>query len=158
MPADATFLRDQARLRWREVHGAASPLRRGVPVVLSGEVPIMVLAAETASAEDFVELKTISGADLTLILAPARAAAILRASISMDATAVAITLPDSFKNIDILRFLADPLVIHPAISEVLRAVPTLPLSDAAICLAKIARLLPAVLAVPLLLDTAKLVA
>ena len=129
MPTDATFIRGQTRLRLRQVHRAASDLRRGVPVVLMGEVPLMILAAETASAEDFMELKTVSGADLVLILAPARAAAALRASISMDATAVAIALPDSFQNVDILRFLADPLAIQPAVPEVLRAVSTLPLLE-----------------------------
>jgi GTP cyclohydrolase II len=140
------------------VHRAASDLRRGVPVVLTGESPLVILAAETASLEEFVELKAFFGANPMLILAPTRAAAILRESISTDAAAVALMLPASVKNVDELRYFADPLATAPAISGVLSAVPAPGLSDAAIGLAKIGRLLPAILAVPLSPETAGLAA
>jgi GTP cyclohydrolase II len=84
-----------------------------------------------------------------LILAPARAAAILRTPMSADAAAVAVTLPDAILNMEVYQSLADPLAAQPAVRELLRVVPAPPYSDAAISLAKIGRLLPAILAVPL---------
>jgi GTP cyclohydrolase II len=142
----------------RQVHRAASDLRRGVPVVLQGDLPLLILAVEAAGEEGLAELKTISDTDLMLILAPARAAAILRASISTDAAAVAVVLPDTFQNLENYQSLVDPLAIQPLVREVLRTVPVPLLSVAAISLAKIGRLLPAILAVPLRHDAAPLIA
>jgi GTP cyclohydrolase II len=149
MSADPAVTGDPIRLRLRQVHRAASDLRRGVPVVLGGDAPLLILAAETAGADGLVELESISGADLVLILAPPRAAAILRAPMSADAAAVAVTLPASLRKVEVYRSLADPLAVQPAVREVLRAVSAPRLSKAAIGLAKIGRLLPAILAVPL---------
>jgi GTP cyclohydrolase II len=118
-------------------------------VVLGGDAPLLILAAETAGAEAVAELARISGTDPVLILAPARAAAILRAPMASDATAVAVTLPDSFRKAEVYQSLADPLAVQPAVREVLRAVPAPRLAEAAIGLAKIGRLLPAILAAPL---------
>ena len=157
MPADSVVIGDQARLLLRQVHRAASDLRRGVPVVLGGDEPLLILAAETAGVDGLMELESISGADLLLILAPARAAAILRAPMSADAAAVAVTLPDSFRKIEVYQSLADPLAAQPVVRDVLRAVAAPRLSDAAIGLAKICRLLPAVLAVPLPRDAVPLI-
>src|ERR1700743_2391829 len=106
MPADSSFVRNQLRSRWRQVHRAASDLRRGVPVVLTGESPLVILAAETASLEEFVEFKAVFGANPMLIPAPSGAAAILRESISTDAAAVALMLPASVQNVDELRYFA----------------------------------------------------
>jgi GTP cyclohydrolase II len=142
----------------RQVHRAASDLRRGVPVVLQGDLPLLILAVEAAGDEGLAELKTISGTDLMLILAPARAAAILRASISTDTMAVAMVLPDIFQNLESYRSLADPLAVQPLLRDVLRTVPVPLLSVAAISLAKIGRLLPAILAVPLVHNAAALIA
>jgi GTP cyclohydrolase II len=149
MSADPAVTGDPVRLRLRQVHRAASDLRRGVPVVLGGDAPLLILAAETAGADGLVELASTSGTDIVLILAPARAAAILRAPMSAEAAAVAVTLPASFQKIEIYQSIADPLAVQPAVREVLRAVSAPRLSEAAIGLAKIGRLLPAILAVPL---------
>jgi GTP cyclohydrolase II len=149
MPVDSVAMSNQARLRLRQVHRAASDLRRGVPVVLRSDAPLVILAAETAGADGFAELTAMSGSRPVLILAATRAAAILRAPMSADAAAVAIALPDSFQNIEIYQALADPLMAQPTIRSTLRAVPAPPDSSAAIGLAKISRLLPAILAVPL---------
>lgn len=149
MSADPAVTGDPVRLRLRRVHRAASDLRRGVPVVLGGDAPLLILAAETAGADGLLELEAISGSDLVLILASARAAAILRAPMSADAAAVAVTLPASFRKVEVYQSLADPLTVQPAVREVLRPVPAPRLSKAAIGLAKIGRLLPAILAVPL---------
>jgi GTP cyclohydrolase II len=84
-----------------------------------------------------------------LILAPARAAAILRAPMSADAAAVAVVMPDSLYKIVVYQSLADPTAAQPAAREMLHTVPAPPFADAAVALAKIGRLLPALLAAPL---------
>ncbi len=139
----------QTKGRLRLVHRAASELRRGVPVILGGAAPLLVLAAETAGPDALAELEELSATRPMLILAPARAAAILRAPMSAQAAAVAVALPDSLHQIATYQSLADPTAPQPAVREVLHAVPAPPLADAAIALAKIGRLLPALLAVPL---------
>jgi GTP cyclohydrolase II len=68
---------------------------------------------------------------------------------SAEDAAVAVTLPDTIQDIQVYQSLADPMAAQPAVRELLRPLPAPPLSDAAIGLAKIGRLLPAVLAVPL---------
>ena len=141
---------DQARLRLRQVHRAASDLRRGVPVVLGGNRCLLILAAETAGPDGLAELEAIAGTAAVLVLAPARAAAILRAPMSADAAAVAVALPAAIATIEVFQALTDPIEAQPAVREMLQAVPAPPLADAAIRLAKIGRLLPALLAVPLL--------
>jgi GTP cyclohydrolase II len=158
MSADPAVVADQARLNLRQVHRAASDLRRGVPVVLGGDAPLLILSAETGGTDELLELGTISGASPMLILAPARAAAILRAPMAANGGAVAVRLPDSFDNIQVYQSLADPLAVQPAVRDMLRPVPTPRLADAAIGLAKIARLLPAILAVPLPFAPAAVVA
>ncbi|HEX3573118.1 MAG TPA: GTP cyclohydrolase II, partial [Rhodopila sp.] len=149
MQTEPTPHADQTRMRLRQVHRAASELRRGVPVVLGDAAPLLVLAAETAGADALAELEAIAGARPVLILAPARAAAILRTPMSAEIAAVAVELPDSLYKREIFQALADPTAAQPAVRDRLRTVPTPPLADAAIALAKIGRLLPALLAVPL---------
>ncbi len=149
MSADATPTADVTRFRLRKVHRAASELRRGVPVVIGSEAPLVVLAAETAGRDALKELELLSAVRPVLILAPARAAAILRAPMSADAGAVAVTLPDALHNIEIYQAFADPTAVQPPARAMLEPVPLPPLADAAIALAKIGRLLPALLAVPL---------
>ncbi|MDR3529777.1 MAG: GTP cyclohydrolase II, partial [Rhodopila sp.] len=118
-------------------------------MILGGDTPLVILAAETAGAGGMAELEMIAGVRPVLILAPARAAAILRVPIPADTVSVAIELPDSFRNIETYQSIADPMAVQPVVRDVLRAVPAPPFSDAAIGLAKIGRLLPAILAVPL---------
>jgi GTP cyclohydrolase II len=149
MSADLASMSDQARARLRQVHRAASELRRGVPVVVDGEWPLLVLAAETAGGDALAELESLSGVRPVLILAPARAAAILRMPMAADDGAVAVVLPDSLYRIEVYQSLADPTVAQPPVREVLQTVPAPALADAAIALSKIGRLLPALLAVPL---------
>ncbi len=139
---------EQARARLRQVHRAASELRRGVPVIVDGTSPLLVLAAETAGADALAELESLSGTRPMLVLAPARAAAILRAPMSADGGAVAIVLPDSLYKIEVYQALADPTAKQPMVREMLHAVPAAALADAAIALVKIGRLLPAVLVAP----------
>lgn len=147
MLVDPGLSSGQARVRLRQVHRAASDLRRGVPVLLGGDVRLLILAVETAGADAVAELEAISGIHPVLMLAPARAAAILRTPMSATTAVVAVTMPDS--EIEIYQSLADPMSPQPPIRDTLRPVPPPLNADAAIRLAKIARLLPALLAVPL---------
>jgi GTP cyclohydrolase II len=149
MPADPAMTADAVRQRLRQVHRAASELRRGVPVVLDGASPLLVLAAETAGGNALAELEGLAGMRPALILAPARAAAILRAPMSAEGEAVAVVLPDSLYRIEVYQSLADPIAKQPAVRGMLNVGAAPPLAGAAIALAKLGRLLPALLAVPL---------
>ena len=95
MVADPLVVADAAKLNLRLVHRAAAELRRGVPVILAGDEPLLIVAAETAGADALAELESLSGAHPTLILAPARAAAILRAPMSADVRGKASSFPAS---------------------------------------------------------------
>jgi GTP cyclohydrolase II len=149
MQSELGIQAEQARLRLRQIHRAASDLRRGVPVVLDGPAPLLVLAAETAGVEGLAELEAISGGALMLILAPARAAAILRKPMPAQAEAVAVSLPPFLRNIPTFQSLVDPTVKQPAIRDAVEVEVDAQAATAALALAKIGRLLPAVLAVPL---------
>jgi GTP cyclohydrolase II len=149
MQSELGIQAEQARLRLRQIHRAASDLRRGVPVVLDGPAPLLVLAAETAGVEGLAELEAISGAALMLILAPARAAAILRKPMPAQAEAVAVSLPPFLRNIPTFQSLVDPTAKQPAIRDAVETEVDAQAATAALALAKIGRLLPAVLAVPL---------
>jgi GTP cyclohydrolase II len=123
-----------------------------VPVLLDGEEPLLILAAETAGPEALAEAGMLAGAHPILVLAPARAAAILRAPMPADAAAIAVSLPQASRRAEVYQALADPTVVQPARRDGLQAVQLPLLSDAAIGLAKIGRLLPAVLTVRLAPD------
>src|SRR5690242_3708897 len=71
-PADPTVL------QLRAVHRAVADLKRGTPVLVECDAPLVVLPAETAGARGLSELTAIAGAPPVLLLAPARAAAVLR--------------------------------------------------------------------------------
>jgi GTP cyclohydrolase II len=150
----------------RSVHRAASDLRRGTPVLLRGEGHVLVIAAaETVGAEGMSEVAACAAAaPPVLLLAPARAAALVRAAAVVSpraaevvrplpataaaSEAVALRLPPALLDPVALRGLADPTagLLPPEAPRPLRDVP--PLSAAALVLAKIARLLPAVVAAP----------
>jgi GTP cyclohydrolase II len=149
MQSELAMPAEQARLRLRQIHRAASDLRRGVPVVLDGSAPLLLLAAETAGVDGLAELETIAGAGLMLILAPARAAAILRKPMPAQAEAVAVSLPPFLRNIPTFQSVADPTAKQPAVRDLVEVSVDAQAATAALALAKIGRLLPAVLAVPL---------
>src|SRR5271166_2346755 len=140
-PPDAPV--DAARLR--AVHRAVSELRRGTPVLLAGAEPLVLLAVETVSPRGVAELAALTGEPPVMLLAPARAAAVLRRRMSQRVQAVAIEVADCLADAEKLRGLADPTMDQP-----IRKVPVeakLPgLARPALALAKLARLLPAMLA------------
>ena len=64
-------------LRLRMLHRAAAELRRGTPVLLTGEAPLVLLAAETAGPRGLIEFAALAAEPPVLLLAPVRAAAVL---------------------------------------------------------------------------------
>ena len=148
-PASPRTMQDPAVPRLRAVHRAMADLRRGTPVVLDGIEGLVLLAAETAGARGLAEFAALAGAAPVLLLAPARAAAVLRRPVQQDAPAVPLQLPRSLLDPVSLRSLADPTAdqLLPADATAASHLPAD--AAAALALVKLARLLPAVIAAPL---------
>jgi GTP cyclohydrolase II len=138
---------DPDALRLRAVHRAAAELRRGTPVLLTGDEPLVLLAAETAGPGGLVELAALAAEPPVLLLAPVRAAAVLHRPLEQGLAVVALHLNTELLAPGPLRGLADPTIeeLLPAQPEPAQ-VPELALP--ALTLAKLGRLLPAVLAAP----------
>jgi len=151
--SDPIATSDQGALRLRAVHRAAAELRRGTAVVLTGETPLVLLAAETAGPSGLAELTALAAAPPVLLLAPVRAAAVLHRPVEHEQAVVALHLSAELLAPGPLRGLADPTVeeLLPAQPE---PAPAPDLALPALALAKLARLLPAVLAAPLRQDGA----
>jgi len=146
-PMEPGMTPDPLVLRLRAVHRAVADLRRGTPVLLEGEDTLIVIPAETAGARGLGEFAAIAGAAPVLLLAPARAAAVLRRPIEQGVAAVALALPRALLEPASLRSLADPTAEQLITAD--RTVGPAPaLAGAALALAKLARLLPAVIVAP----------
>lgn len=133
----------------RRVHRAASELRRGVPVILSGSSPLVLLGAETSSPAAVAELQSLAGTAPVMLLAPARAAAILRMPMEPDTEVAAVALAQAVLAGGAFQKLPDPTARQSAGRDDVRPAPVPPGAVAAFRLAKIAQILPAVLAAPL---------
>jgi len=138
---------DAEVLRLRTVHRAAADLRRGTPVLLTGASPLVVLAAETASSRGLAELATLSAGAPVLLLAPMRAAAVLHRPVEPGQAVVALLMEGALLAPGPLRGLADPTVEELLPGQPAPA-PAPELAQQALALAKLGRLLPAVLAAP----------
>ena len=141
---------DQRRLAMRGVHRAISDLRRGTPVlIVQQEAALLVGAAETLGATGLTDIGGAGLAAPVLLLAPVRAAALLRRPVTQaeDQPVVALRLPSASVDPARLRGFADPTAesLLPAEAE---QVPAPALSGAALALAKLGRLLPALVAAP----------
>ncbi len=152
-------LPDAATLALRAVHRAASELRRGTPVLLrGGDHALILTAAETVGASGLTELAALAKGPAVLLLAPSRAAAVaplpaLRPVQGVpvpgaEDAAVALRLPPSLMDPALLRSLADPTADRLPEGNRTERVASPPLAAAALALAKLARLLPAVIAAP----------
>jgi GTP cyclohydrolase II len=134
----------------RQVHRGVAELRRGAAALVLGEDGAWLVAAgELASPATLARIAALGTQPPLLLLAPARAAAVLHgpAPGGADAAAVAFRLPVGVTPAE-LRSLADPTATPPATRpEVAGPVPA-QASAAAIHLAKLARLLPAVVVAP----------
>jgi GTP cyclohydrolase II len=143
----------------RAVHRVASELRRGSPVLLRGpDGALVVAAAEAVSARGLAELAAASRGPAMLLLAPVRAAAVLQRPVPQalgvaaagappEMGVVALRLPASLLAPAALRSLADPTAERLLPGEPER-VATPPQALAAIALAKLSRLLPALVVAP----------
>ena len=148
----------------RTVHRVASDLRRGTPVLLHGDGnDIVIAAAETVGVGGLAEIAACASGPPVLLVAPIRATALMRAagfpgvaevapppgSQATPPEVVALRLPPDFLHPEMLRGLADPTVEAPlpGVPEPVRGPPP-PLAASALALAKLARLLPAVVAAP----------
>ncbi len=132
--------------RTRAVHRAIAEARRGVPVVLAARQPLIIAPAETVGAEGLRLIDLLSSGGASLLLAPSRAAAVLRHEVEAAAPVVALKLARPLIDTETLRRAADPTMeqILPEFSPV--APPAAAL--AALTLGKLARLLPAMVAAP----------
>ena len=138
---------DPVTLRLRGVHRAIAELRRGTPVLLTGDEPLLLLAAETAGAPGLGELAALAEGPPVLLMAPVRAAALLHRPVPQNVAAVALSLSDRLLAPETLLSLADPTVEQMLPDQpVSTSLPQLALS--ALALVKLCRLLPAVLAAP----------
>lgn len=142
----------------RAVHRAAADLRRGTPVLLTGAPSLVLLPAETAGARGLAEFGALAGGPAVLLLAPARAAAVLRRPVAPSLEAIALRLPDGLFDPVFLRSLADPTAEQLLAVEPVRAPDCPDEAPAALRLAKLARLLPAVLAAPARADASAVAA
>jgi GTP cyclohydrolase II len=142
-------------LALRAVHRAVSELRRGTPVLVKGpDGALLVAAAETVGAQGLHEMGQAGARAPVLLLAPVRAAALLQRPVPLDAPeagAVALRLPASLMAPARLRSFADPTAdqLLGAEGQQLERAPTPALALAALQLAKLGRLLPALVALPL---------
>jgi GTP cyclohydrolase II len=129
--------------RTRAVHRAIAEARRGVPVVLAARRPLIVAPAETVGAEGLRLIDLLSSGPASLLLAPSRAAAVLKHDLPGE-DAVALKLARPLIDTATLRRAADPTM-----EQIL---PDFELIDApqeaaaALALGKLARLLPAMVA------------
>jgi len=141
-------------LALRAVHRAVSELRRGTPVLVQDSgAGLLVAAAETLGAQGLQEMAEASALPPVLLLAPVRAAALLQRPVPLDAPeagAVALRLPPGLLDPARLRAFADPTAEQLLGTEAqqLERAPTPVLAPAALLLAKLGRLLPALVAVP----------
>lgn len=152
---------DPAILRLRDVHRATAELRRGTPVLLTGSESLVLLPAETAGARGLAEFAALAEGPPLLLLAPVRCAAVLRRpvgaplpGVACQAAAVALQLSPALLDPAVLAGLADPTAEQLLPEEPVLA-PHCPAdAPAALALAKLTRLLPAMLAAPLRADAA----
>jgi GTP cyclohydrolase II len=156
-PQDVLAAPSSNSLALREVHRAVTCLRRGGTVRLEADAQttLILLAAETATAAGLTALAEQSAGPPVLLVAPARAANLrggaappgIRAGAPPNRAEALYLTPDLLAP-DTLHSLADPTLpqIHPL--EMWRNDPAPPVNGAgaALALAKLGRLLPAVLA------------
>ncbi len=137
--------------RLRALHRAIGDVRRGVPVLLTGRQDFVICPAETMTIRALADIAALAASPPMLLLAPARASALIGQALRQDQPAVALALDPSALDPAILRRLADPTLAEhwlPSGATPARLDPAPEESAAALALAKYARLLPAMVAAP----------
>jgi GTP cyclohydrolase II len=127
----------------RAIRRAVQELRAGAPLVLDGGAGLLLLAAETATEESLAAFTEAADGETVLLLAPSRAAAILHRAAREFAGPVGLRLPEGAVSLVAIRSLADPTQEHVTAGQL---APAPHHGNAALILAKLARLLPALLA------------
>ena len=140
-PAGAT-----ERLAVRAVHRAMGELRRGTPVILRGPASLVLLAAETAGEDGLAEFAAHAEGPTLVLLADSRATVVLRRPIASEDGITALRLRGRTIEAPTLKGLADPTVEQLPLDGFLGPVEVPLAASAALALAKLARLLPALLA------------
>jgi GTP cyclohydrolase II len=153
-PGPASAGPSSETLALRAVHRAVADLRRGTPVLVRAPgAALLVAAAETLGAQGLAEMAAAGGAAPVLLLSPVRAAALLQRPVPLsapDAGAVALRLPAALMEPARLAAFADPTaeLLLGAEGVALERASTPALAPAALLLAKLGRLLPALVAAP----------
>ena len=129
----------------RAVHRAVAEFRRGAPVVLeTGGAPWVVLAAETLGSASVAEFAAAAAGPFRLLLEAGRVRHWAPGRDLGEAAICAFRVSGSMLEPEVLRGMADPTapqwLAEPPAGE-----PPPPGAEAALALAKLARLLPAVL-------------
>jgi GTP cyclohydrolase II len=141
-----------ASLALIEIDRAITDLRRGGLVVVSdADGAYLVQAAEAITAECLARFASLAGKPPSLVLTSRRAAALhLADTPTTPGGTMRLSLPEPIEA-RFLRYLADPSELAVVSGSAIAAVPTRPgdAADAAVELAKLARLLPAVIVAPL---------
>ena len=133
--------------RMRAVHRAAVELRRGVPVLLTGPAPLVLLAAETVGERGLREFRALAAEPPTMLLARSRADGVLDRPPRTTSPVVALRLTPGLLEPRALQALADP-TLDQSLTETPREVAIPEAAGAALALVKLSRLLPAALAAP----------
>ncbi len=130
----------------RAVHRAVAEARRGMPVVLAARQPLIIAPAETVGAEGLRLIDLLCAGEPSLLLASARAAAVLQHGLNEPDHAIALKLARPLIDTETLRRAADPTLeqILPRFERM--EAPAA--ADAALALGKLARLLPAMVVAP----------
>jgi len=150
LPQNPEQAPDPRRLAMRAVHRAISDLRRGTPVlIIQDDIALLVGAAETLGAAGLGDIASGGLGTPVLLLAPMRAAALLRRPVTQgdDQAVVALRLPAATLDPERLRGFADPTAESLLPNEA-DQLPPPPLAGAALALAKLGRLLPALVVAP----------
>jgi GTP cyclohydrolase II len=120
-------------------------------VLLTGDEALVLLAAETAGPRGLAEFASLAAEPPVLLLAPIRAAAVLHRPVEPGQPVIALTLDTDQLAAEPLRGLADPTIQQLLLSQPEPAMAP-KLAASALTLAKLGRLLPAVVAAPLRSD------
>ncbi len=150
LPQNSEQVPDPRRLAMRAVHRAISDLRRGTPVlIVQDDIALLVGAAETLGAAGLADIASGGLGTPVLLLAPMRAAALLRRPVTQgdDQAVVALRLPAATLDPVRLRGFADPTA-ETLLPNEADQLPPPPLAGAALALAKLGRLLPALVVAP----------
>ena len=133
-----------ATLHVRQVNRAASDLRRGIPVILSGDTDLAILAVETSSVDTLVEFESLSDDQSHLLMSRTRAAAVIQDFASFDSEVALAKILTPVHRAKIYQALANPVMPQNTIGIQL-VEGSSSLATAALKLTKIANLLPVVL-------------